>query len=116
MDLKLIENTNNLEITNSDLTLVSGSVYVANKIRIALRTFKTEWYLNINAGLPYYEEIFIKNPNVDFIADLYQSEILKIKEVKELTEFELTLENRKMTITFTAILQSGEILKQTEII
>lgn len=108
MDLCLIENDNNLKLTNFDISLCSGSLYVANKIRIAFKTFNNEWYLNINAGLPYYEDILVKNPNLDFISDLYQSEILSIDEVDSLESFELTLDsNRQLNISFTAILVDG---------
>ena len=105
MDLCLIENDNNLKLSNFDLAIDNTSLSIANKIRIALKTFTNEWYLNINAGLPYYEDILIKNPNLDFISDLFQTEILSINSVDSLQDFELSLDSdRKLNITFTAIL------------
>lgn len=117
MDLLLVENGNNLELKNFDLQVSGGSLYVANKIRIALKTFNGEWYLNINAGLPYYEDILVKNPNLDFISDLFQSEILSISEVDSLDEFELTLtDTRQLDIFFIAILADGSTVEIKETI
>jgi hypothetical protein len=117
MDLILAENDNNLELKNFDLQVLGGSIYVANKIRIALRTFHNEWFLNINAGLPYYEDILIKNPNLDFVSDLYQSEILSISEVDSLDEFTLSLNaTRQLDIFFIAILTDGTTVEITEVI
>ena len=116
-DLILTENGNNLELANFDLQVLDGSRYVANKIRIALKTFNKEWFLNINTGLPYYEDILIKNPNLDFISDLYQSEILAIPEVATLDEFILTLSaTRQLEIYFIAILTDGTTVEITEVI
>ena len=113
-DLALIENDNNLEVTNFDLVLTGGSLYVANKIRIRLKTFKNEWYLNINAGLPYYESILIKNPNLDYVADLYITEILGTEGVKEIDEFNLEVEGRDLKIAFIAILDNGDSVEIEE--
>lgn len=116
-DLILTENGNNLELSNFDLQVSDGSLYVANKIRIALKTFNNEWFLNINAGLPYYEDILIKNPNLDFISDLFQSEILSISDVDSLDEFTLTLSStRQLEIYFIAILTDGTAVEITEVI
>lgn len=113
-DLALIENNNNLQIENFDLVIATGSLYVANKIRIRLSTFQNEWFLNINAGLPYYQDILIKNPNLDLIADLFQTEILNTTGVDSLEEFNLDLNGRTLQITFICVLDSGELLELSQ--
>lgn len=112
-DLQLIENQNDLEIINKDFQLTNDlSRYVSQKLRIRLSFFKGEWYLNINKGLPYYEEIFVKNPNLSYIEDLIILEINTCPGVEELLEFNLLYENinRELLIDFKAKLENGEIL------
>jgi len=115
-DLELIENGNNLIIRNFDLGIAESSVYIANKIRIIMKTFNGEWYLNLNAGLPYYSDILVKSPNLDFIADIYTSAILGVSGVESIDEFELTLDGRLLEITFIAILTNGDSITITETI
>lgn len=117
-DLQLIENSNDLELLNFDLQLNSDlSLYVSQKLRIKLSTFRGEWYLNTSAGLPYYEDILIKAPNLDFVADLFKAEIISIDEINEITSFELDLlSNRKLQVTFTAILTDSSEITFSEVI
>lgn len=112
-DLQLIENQNDLEIINKDFQLTNDlSRYVSQKLRIRLSFFKGEWYLNINKGLPYYEEIFVKNPNLSYIEDLIIFEINTCPGVEKLLEFNLLYENitRELLIDFKAKLVNEEIL------
>lgn len=103
-DILLIENDNNLNIINHDIAFTSNvSIYVSQKIRIKLSFFLAEWYLNKNIGLPYFEQIFIKNPDINFIEDLYKIKISEIPEVKELTNLTLEFEERELLVTFSLI-------------
>lgn len=118
-DLALIENDNNLEVSAFDLRVVSGSLYVANKLRIRLKTFRGEWFLNTNVGLPYFEEIFKKNPNLDLISDLYIQEILGTTGVSQIVPGTFILDllpSRRLEIAFTAELDSGELVEITEVV
>lgn len=103
-DLLLIENDNNLNIVNHDLAFTDTvSLYVSQKLRIKLSFFLAEWYLNKTIGLPYFDQIFIKNPDINFIEDLFKVKILEIPEVKELTSLTLEFQERTLLITFSLI-------------
>lgn len=115
-DFQLTENENDLELINKDFYITTEfSRYVSQKLRIRLSMFKGEWYLNINKGLPYFESIWIKNPNVSYIEDLFKIEITTCPGIEELLSFNLTIEKstRELFVDFTAKLENGEIISET---
>ena len=114
---ELVEGTNNLKLVNKNLTFTTKTdVYVAQKVRTKLKMFRGEWYLNINEGIPYREEVFIKNPNLGLIEDIFKITILSIPEISELLSFTLIYDVnfRKLTINFNAKLINGENLSFEE--
>lgn len=117
-DLILVENTNNLEISNFDLQITTDNLtYVSQKLRIRLSFFKGEWYLNMEFGLPYYDDILKKAPNLDNIEAIIKEQILDLPEIESITSFSMTLNtNRTLTVTFAAVLVTNEILEFSEVI
>lgn len=62
MDLKLDSN-NDIVLVNNEIVLVDEYDAIAQHMRIRLRTFLGEWYLDERIGMPYFEEFLVKNPN-----------------------------------------------------
>lgn len=115
-DFLLIEGTNNLAITGFDFSFTnSNSEYVAQKLRIRLSFFLGEWYLNTNKGLPYFQEIFKKNPNLNLIEDVFKTEIISIDYVEEIVSFDIQADvgTRKLTINFVVKLTDGSLVSVT---
>jgi len=114
-DFQLIENENDLELINKDFYITTElSRYVLQKLRIRLGMFKGEYYLNINKGLPYFDSILIKNPNISYIEDLFKIEINTCPGIEELLSFILTIDKntRELFVDFTAKLENGEIINE----
>lgn len=66
----------------TDAFLITGAERVAQAVKIALYTFIGEWFLNVNAGLPYFEEIFVKNPNIRLIQGIFRQKISEVEGVR----------------------------------
>lgn len=117
-DFKLVNNENNLETRNFGLDLTQNDMeYTLQKIRIVLGFIFGEWYLNTNIGIPYLEVIFIKNPDIDLIEDLFKAEILGISTVSEIVSFVLEAdEQRQLLFAFTVRLTNDELLTIEDII
>jgi hypothetical protein len=106
-----LDSTNNLRFTE---TLTE---YVSQKIINNLQTFKGEWYQNIDLGIPYYDRVLIKNPDLDDVDNLFQSEILEVEEVVEILEYESEFDNstRKYTVNFKVLAQEVETEETIEV-
>lgn len=70
-----------LEITPAGDVCTTSSV--AQAVRIRLRWFLGEWRLLPAMGFPYFEEIFVKNPNLSKIRFLLREEIMAVEGVSE---------------------------------
>ena len=117
-DLKLVNNSNTLQISNFDLLLTDSTNfldYVSQKLRTVLMAVKGEWFLDTDVGLPYFESILVKSPNISYIEDLYKQAILSVDEVTELVSFALQFEptTRQMQADFKVTIISGETLTLT---
>jgi len=115
-DFLLTENTNNLSLINRDFSFTeNNSSFLAQKLKIRLSFFLGEWYLNVLKGIPYFEEILIKNPDLNYIEDLLKTEIITTPGVDTLESFNLTYENstRELLIEFSVKTLEGEIIAIT---
>lgn len=110
MDLALDAN-GDLDLENADLYFVKGADAVKQFISNKLRFFLAEWFLDETGGIPYFDQVFVKNPSPIIIDTIFKTQILDTPGVVELLEFSIELDgkNRKATITFRARTEDGEI-------
>lgn len=53
----MLDDDNDIVIENGDLVFVRGVPAVAQACRIALSMFRGEWFLDLDAGIPYFQQI-----------------------------------------------------------
>lgn len=92
--------------------LLRGSAYVRQKISQRLKFIQGEWFADQRLGVPYYEDIFAKNPNLDIVRTILLNALLSVQEVGSVDwlTFSLTNETRQLAISFQANLVSGGVL------
>lgn len=78
---------------------------VAQKINVRLKWFAGEWRWNREEGLPYLEELLIKNPDTDYFEALIRGKIFEVEEVTEVKDVSITYNNdtRQAIIRYTAL-------------
>lgn len=109
--------THDLKIENFDLSLVTGIDRVLQNLKIRLWFFFTEWFLDISKGVPFFQEIMIKNPDLNANEALIKDVIIGTTDILEILSFSLIFDSsiRKQTITFevnTTFGQSGVITQE----
>lgn len=112
-DIKINLTSGDIDVSSNELLLITDSVEaLKQRLYIRLQTFKEEWFLNSNAGLPYYQEIFLKSSSKDLVDSLFKSFILKTNGVLRLKNFSSTINTstRKYSLTFTVISPEQETL------
>lgn len=60
----LIDDTNDLVFVNGDLQFSRGVDAIVQQCRISLQMFQGEWFLDLDAGIPYWQSILGSKPAV----------------------------------------------------
>ena len=116
-DLKLGAD-GDLVVADGDLQLTyeddGTSAALAQEATIRLRLFLGEWFLNEGLGLPYFEVVFVKNPNPSQIRALVRAELLRIKGMASVEAAELFYTGaRAATLAFSGRATSGAAVAGT---
>lgn len=116
-NLYLDEITKDLSLNDkNDLRITQNKTeFVSQKIENKLSFFLGEWWLNVDLGLPYFQSIFKKNPDLNLINSLYIAEINSIDEIEEILEFETTFDTalRIFNVNFKVKISTDEIIQNT---
>lgn len=101
--------TGDLDLTGSGLSLITGEAAIEQNLRIRLRFFLGEWFLDERQGIPYFRDILVKGPDVLLIRSLFQTAIVTTTGISRVTKLEIDLDkiNRKMTLSFAATMDTG---------
>lgn len=84
---------------------------LAQAIRIKLLFVFGEWFLDASLGVPYFEIIWVKHPNMDHIRTVFRSAILSVPGIKDVTSLGLSLDarTRELTVNWVASADIGEL-------
>lgn len=111
-----IDNNNDIFFTNYGLTFVSDSDdEILQRIKIRLRFFQGEWFLNINHGVPYFQSILGEKPlNLNLVSNLLIDQILDVEGVGSVEETIIDYDEveRKVKFEFIAKTVSGTSLSE----
>jgi len=91
--------------------VINGADKVAQQIKITLLAFLGEWFLDVTFGVPYLEEILVKNPHMAAIETILRSHITDVPHVLRLESFALDWDRarRNLGVNFVAITDYGPI-------
>lgn len=104
VDIEL-DDTGDIKIALADASLVDTGALVRQRIQVALRAFRNEWFLNIEFGVPYFTSILgQKATEQGAIDSIIKAEIRKINEVNRILAYQSTFDpaTREYTVDFTA--------------
>lgn len=107
---------NDYLLIDGDLALTSdvqqgGADPVQQDILQAMRTFLNEWYLDNTLGIPWFQQILIKNPDQSKIDAIFINTILSRRGVIQLLsyDFEEIRPDRILKDTFKVQRTTGKV-------
>lgn len=90
---------------------IEGADRVAQQIKINLLSFLGEWFLDNTYGVPYLEDILIKNPRMASIETIIRGHINSIPDVTRIDSLNLDWNRkaRSLSIEFSCTTNLGPI-------
>jgi hypothetical protein len=115
-DIKL-DLDGDLALEHGDLALVGGSTdeeniqAIAQDVRIRVRMFLGEWFLDESRGVPYHQQIFRKGARAGLVQSLLRRAIEQTPGVRVVTEMSLEAnpQTRHAVATWRASTDAGEL-------
>lgn len=100
-----------LVLDQGDLVINSGVSAVRQNVIQRLKTYLGEWFLNTQIGLPYYEQILIKNPSRGNVDAIFQNAILNTPGIVSLDKYSAVFDTqvRRYVVTFRATSTTGVV-------
>lgn len=110
-----LNSDNDIYASAGSLVRNSGSDYVVQTIRTQLLMYQGEWWLDLTAGIPWFQTILAAPADIKTAEQIIKTSILGTPGVTELVEFDATFDNstRDFKITFIVLTEygpSGEVV------
>lgn len=104
-------NFGDLKVVNGDLVMNSGTDSIRQHILQRLRTYFQEWFLDNTIGVPYFQQILVKNPDQAKIDAILLSVILGTPGVVAVNTYSFTADivTRQLQVTFSCQSTSGVV-------
>ncbi len=108
---KALNSNNDIFIKDGKFSTVTKGAQTVQHLRTRLKFFLGEWFLDIEAGVPYFQNILKKPFDIAKVEAILKSEILNTPDIEKLTRFQSSFngDTRKLTINFDAITTFGII-------
>ena len=106
-----LDDNGDIQISGSDLTLTTGVDAIKQHLSQRFRMFYGEWFLDMERGVPYFQQVLKKNPDSVIMDSIFKSTIINTPGVIQLTEFNLDVDSatRQLSLSFKAICSDGEV-------
>jgi hypothetical protein len=108
-DLKL-NGEGDLDMTGGGAALVSGNDETIQNVKIRLRFFRGEWFLDNRLGVPFFADVLVKRPDLQLVEFDLLSAITATPGIAQVTAFSLDWSRaaRSLRVDFAALTDSGQ--------
>jgi hypothetical protein len=93
----LLDASNDLVVRNFDLVLTNDKEILPQRIKQMLQTFKGEWFLDNDLGIPYFQEVLGQTKALDVVRSIFIDAVQNVEGVKELVDFDMRFNNKLRT-------------------
>jgi hypothetical protein len=96
---------------------IDGADKIAQQIKINLLSFLGEWFLDTTYGVPYLEEILIKNPHMASVETILRNHISSVPDVIRIDKLGLdwNRKSRMLFVEFTCTTNLGPIQESVKL-
>lgn len=113
MDI-LLDKAGDLLLSKTGDIVLNDSV--AQKIRIRLLWFEGEWKWDRNEGMPYFDQLFVKNPDLDYFESVVRSRIFEVEEVTDVKNVEVSFDRKARNAVIRFVAQTDQETIKDEVV
>ena len=115
MSLTSTRVANDLDTSHRLQVRIDGPEYAAQKIRQRLMFIRGEWFLDSRKGMPWFEEILVKNPDLRQVQARVRDCILSVPGITkcDIVEAKFDPITRNLTLAYRAMY--GDAIVEDEI-
>jgi len=98
------------------LQLTSAGDAILQSVHSRLAMFRGEWFLDESEGIPYFEDVLVKTPNLLAIREIFRRTLDETPGVLEVVSLDLVRTGaRDFRLTFVVSTDVGELSSSTTV-
>lgn len=88
--------------SGADLAFVISGPLIVQRVKITLLSLLSEWFLLPTWGMPWFESVLVKAPNISLIESVLRSRIMAVEGVSRITSITLDYDaqDRRLGVAF----------------
>ncbi len=92
--------------------IVRGPAAVIQRVRQRFQMGLREWFLDQQLGLPFYEDVFVKNPDIGQVTSIFRNTLVSTPGISSLISMSTTLDlrMRNLSVNFEARAEDPSII------
>lgn len=92
------------------LAMTGDAPGIRQQVQLRLGFFRGEWFLDDDRGIPWFDRILIKNPDLVDAQDIFRTAILSVRGVLDVQYLNLSYTGRRQAaLDFKASTDLGEL-------
>ena len=110
-----LDDSHDIVLDGADLRLVSAGEAIRQSADVRLQFFAEEWFLDLSAGVPWFQEILIKNPNIPAVTEVFRAQLLAVPGIALIEQLgvDYTSGTRTLRVNWRAPTDLGELIQSS---
>ena len=103
-----------LDVSTGSFVSLTGPEYAKQKIAQRFKLLLGEWFLDTTKGVPWFQSVLVKNPNLELIKSLFRDEILAVPGIVGVKDIEamFTPSIRTLSLAYVAVYVTGATVSE----
>lgn len=115
IDIGINQQTNDIQHADGLIGYVNLDSETIQRIRTCLRRIEGEWFLDVDAGLPYFGGQMLGGKDLEYVKLIIREELLRIEGVNKITEINILMDKSTKHVSVYVELEINEnVYKITE--
>jgi len=109
-DIAIDNYTNDVAYENGRIKYTINADEVLQRVRTCLRRIEGEWFLDTNAGVPYFNGEMLGGKDVEYVKLVLRKEILRIVGVKEIQTIDIAMNSTTKHVSVSITIKIDDII------